>query len=151
MAYQRKRPEDRIGHPHHAKGMGPESGPVSRGRSRRREIPAIPEANEQWLPQARSWYNSLRISGQSEFYEASDWATAVIAAQTYDRFLRTYNASILASFVRLAERLGATLTDRRRAGIELAEPERTDADDEAADAAVIDWQKRLGRKLKPVD
>ena len=151
--HQKKKPEDRIGHPHHARGMGPESGPVTHGRSRRREIPAIPEANPRWLPQARSWYNSLALSGQSDFYEASDWATAIIAAQSFDTFLRTCNASVLASFVRLSERLCATVTDRKRSGIELAEPERADADDEAADNAVVNWQARLGHRhgLRPVD
>ena len=106
-----------------------------------------------WLPQARSWYNSLRLSGQSDFYEASDWATAICAADAYDKFLRTYNASILALFVRLSERLCATAVDRTRAGIELGEPEPRDSDEDAADAAIIDWQARLGHKhgLKPVD
>ena len=91
----------------------------------------------------QSWFRSLRLSGQSELYEASDWATAVAAAQAYDIFLRTYNASVLGSFVRLSERLGVTVVDRARARIELAEPAPEDADDNAADAAVIDWQSRL--------
>jgi hypothetical protein len=132
--------------------MGPDSGPVTRGRSRRKDIPAIPEANPGWLPQARSFYNSLKLSGQSEFYEASDWATAICAAQAYDIFLRTYNASILASFVRISERLGATHSDRTRAGIVLDSPAPHDADEDAADEAVVNWQERLGRRhgLKPV-
>jgi hypothetical protein len=131
--------------------MEPETGPVTRGKSRRTEITVLPEANPNWLPQARSWYNSLRLSGQSDFYEASDWMMAVIAAQAFDTFLRTYNASILASFVRISERLGVTYSDRTRAGIVLADPAPRDADEDAADAAVIDWQKRLGRKLHAVE
>jgi hypothetical protein len=114
----------------------------SRGRSNRGTFP-IPEANEQWMPQARSWYNSLRLSGQSEFFEASDWATAICAAQAYDIFLRTYNAAIFASFVRLSERLGACILDRKRGRVELEDPEPQDADEDAADEAVQGWQRRL--------
>lgn len=104
---------------------------------------AIPTASDQWKPQARSWYNSLRLSHQSDYYEASDWATAVAAAQAYDIFLRTHSPGIFAQFVRLSERLGATITDRRKSGIEAEEPEHTDADEDAADKTVKDWQLRL--------
>lgn len=105
----------------------------------------IPTASEQWKPQARSWYNSLKLSGQSEYYQASDWATAVAAAQAYDIFLRTHSPGIFSQFVRLSERLGATITDRRKSGIELDEPDHNDADEEAADRAVNNWQLRLVR------
>jgi hypothetical protein len=115
---------------------------LAQGQSKRDSIP-IPTASDAWLPQTRSWYNSLSLSGQSEFYEASDWATAVCAAQAYDIFLRSHNASIFASFVRLSERLGATITDRKRSRIELEEPQPEDADEDAADAAVQGWQARL--------
>jgi hypothetical protein len=121
---------------------------VARGTSRRHEIER-PQPSAEWRPQARSWYNSLALSGQSDFYEASDWATAVAAAQAYDIFLRTYNAAIFASFVRLSERLGVTVTDRKRSRIELTDPEVSDADEDAADKAVIDWRDRLGVVRNP--
>jgi hypothetical protein len=117
---------------------------VAKGQSKRNSIPAIPTAAPHWCPQARSWYNSLVLSGQSDFYEASDWATAVCAAEAYDMFFRTHNASILGSFTRLSERLGVTITDRKRSRIELDDPEPEDADEDAADKAVITWQGRLG-------
>jgi hypothetical protein len=155
--HQRKRPEDRIGHRSAARDARDlarygyaQGGPVSHGRSRRAELPAIPQASEKWLPQSRSWFNSLKLSGQSAFYEASDWATAVAAAQCYDIFLRTRNASTLAHFVRLSERLGATVVDRKRMHIELDEPEPRDSDEEAADDAVTGWHQKL-RHLRPVD
>lgn len=145
---RRKRPEERTGHPH---GPLAESGPVSRAPSKRKDITSIPVANDRWLPQSRSWYNSLALSGQSAFYEASDWATAVCAAESYDLFLRTRNSSILAQFVRLSERLGATLVDRSRSRMELTDTGVADGDEEAADAAVIDWHSRLHRHgLAPV-
>ena len=118
------------------------SGPVTKGQTRRAGI-AIPQADPAWLPITRSWFNSLLLSGQSDFYEASDYATAVVAAKSYDIFLRTYNASVLAQFVRLSERLGVTIADRKRAHIELVDPDVTDADEEAADATVLSWQEKF--------
>jgi hypothetical protein len=138
----KKKPEDRTG-----VGSGALNDPrfitVSKGRSKRDEIPR-PAANPSWHPQARSWYNSLALSGQSEFYEASDWSTAVVAAQIYDMFLRTRHANLLPSFLRLTERLGVTVIDRKRNRIELSDADTTDQDEEAADEAVIAWHGRLG-------
>lgn len=115
---------------------------VAKGHSRREGIP-IPGANPKWKPSAQSWFRSLALSGQSDFFEASDWATAVAAAEAYDVFLRTYNASILAQFVRLTERLGCTISDRKRARIELDEPTPTDADEDYADDVIDDWHGKL--------
>ena len=120
--------------------------PTLRGQTRRASIP-IPDADERWLPEAQSWFRSLKLSGQSDFYEASDWATAVAAASAYNVFLRTYNASILAHFVRLSERLGVTVVDRKRARIELDEPdEPRDVDAEHADNVIQGWQERLNAR-----
>jgi hypothetical protein len=116
---------------------------VTQGEARRKGIP-IPQPNPNWNPAVQSWYRALRLSGQSQFYEASDWATAVAAAQAYDIFLKTYNASVFASFVRLSERLGVTIVDRKRSRIELSDGDVTDADEEAADNTIIEWQGRLG-------
>lgn len=141
MAAPRKRPAERTG-----AGTGHGDDPryiaVSHGLSAAGDIP-IPKADPKWKPEARSWFNSLKLSGQSEYYEASDWATAVAAAQAYDVFLRTYNASIFAQFVRLSERLGCTISDRKRSRIELGDPDPTDEDEDAADDAVDDWRRRL--------
>lgn len=138
----KKKPEERTG-----VGSGALNDPrfitVSKGKSRRDEIPR-PAANPQWHVQARSWYNSLALSGQSEFYEASDWATAVMAAQIYDGYMRTRAANLLPSFLRLSERLGVTVIDRKRNRIELGDAEVSDADEDAANEAVISWHGRLG-------
>jgi hypothetical protein len=136
-----KDPEQRVGHPSHA-ADDPRFTTVSRTSSKSKGLP-IPEPNPNWLPPTRSWFNSLKVSGQSEFFEASDWATAVAAAIAFDRFQRTDNASIFQSFVRLSERLGATIVDRKRARIELVAPDVSDADEDAADQAVTGWHRRL--------
>ena len=141
MPAPKKKPANRTG-----AGTGHANDPrfisVTSGAASDRDFP-IPTADEGWHPKARSWYNSLKISGQTEFWEPSDWATAVAAADAYNVFLRTHNASILAQFVRLSERLGATLSDRKKSRIELAEPAQEDEDEDAADAAVQGWQGRL--------
>jgi hypothetical protein len=104
---------------------------------------AIPEPSPRWCPQARSWYNSLKLSGQSDLFEASDWATAVAAAEALHVFYRTRNASILGQWVRLSERLGVTVVDRKRNRIELVDSGAMDQDEDAADAAVLAWHKRI--------
>src|SRR5215472_14153629 len=118
---------------------------ISRAPSRRKGIP-IPDADPTWNPLVQSWFRSLLLSGQSELWEASDFATAVLAAKAYDVFLKTYNAGILAAFTRLSERLGVTFVDRIRARIELEEPEPIDTDAEAADATVLSWQKKFDER-----
>lgn len=138
----KKKPEERTG-----SGTGVLDDPrfvtVSQGKSKRKGIP-IPECSPHWHPQAQSWFRSLALSGQSEFYEASDWATAVLAAQIYDGYMRTRQVSLLPHFQRLSERLGVTVVDRKRNRIELSDAEASDRDEEAADEAVIAWHGRLG-------
>ena len=40
----------------------------------------VPPADPSWHTLAVGWYESLKISGQSQFYEPSDWAAAQVAA-----------------------------------------------------------------------
>lgn len=138
----KKRPEERTG-----AAAGAVNDPrfivLSQGVSRRKGIP-IPEASPQWHPQARSWYNALRLSGQSDFYEASDWATAVICADILDMFKRTRSPQLMMQFIKLSASLGVTIVDRKRNRIELDDPDVSDIDEEAADEAVIKWRGRLG-------
>lgn len=115
---------------------------VTKGQSRRAGIP-IPDVDDRWLPEVQSWFRSLKLSGQSAEYEASDWSVAVSAASAYNVALRTQSPGWFGSFVRLSERLGCTITDRKRSRIELDDPEPQDADEDAADEAVQGWQARL--------
>ena len=117
---------------------------TSRGTTRRAGIP-VPEPNRMWHPQAQSWFNSLKLSGQSEFYEASDWATAVLCAQLYDIYIKSRAVNVLDRFLKLSARLGVTVADRAASRIVLDEPEPDyhDKDEEQADATVLDWHRRL--------
>lgn len=80
----------------------------------------MPEPGE-WHPQAVAWYRSLGDSGQSRYYEPSDWQTAQIAAETLHRFLTDEkpNAQLLAQFNAMQASLMVTEGARRRSGIEL--------------------------------
>lgn len=149
---RRKAPGTHVGNPSYAQsdpryarytGDGDGFGTLADKAPSTRDGISIPEADPKWKPSARSWFNSLKLSGQSAVYEASDWATAVAAAEAYNIWLRTYNASTLAQFVRLSERLGCTIVDRKRGRISLSDPKPSDADEDAADDAVHGWQSRL--------
>ena len=115
---------------------------LARGTSRRAGIP-LPDVDAAWLPEVQSWFRSLKLSGQSDLYEASDWATAVAAARAYDMSIRTASPGWFGNFVRLAEKLGCTITDRKHSRIELDDPDFQDDDEDAADEAVTGWQARL--------
>ena len=119
--------------------------PSLRGQTRRASIP-IPDADERWRPEAQTWFRSLKLSGQSSLYEASDWATAVAAAQAYDIFLRTYNASLLAHFV-------GSRAARRHSRRPQARPNRARRARRAprrgcehADNVIQGWQERLNAR-----
>lgn len=106
-----------------------------------------PPADPNWHPYARSWYNSLRMSGQAIWYEASDWATAMICAEQISRELsdkivavdpRTGDAhwgqgpvpgQSLNAILKMMAALVTTEGERRRARIELT---RDDSEREQA-------------------
>ena len=142
MPQPAKKPEERLGHGS-VEYHDPRYIPHTKALRNNKGIP-IPEASERWHVTVQSWFNALKISGHSVFFEASDWATAVAAAEMYDRFLRTDNASILGQFVKLTERLGCTELDRKRGRIELQDSEVKDTDKDRAAEAVISWKSHLG-------
>jgi hypothetical protein len=117
---------------------------LATSKATRMPVPTIPEASSRWHPIVRSWYNSLKLSGQTQLWQPSDWTTAVLAADCYDRFIHSGNGQILVTFNRLSERLGVTEIDRKRARIELTTEGEVDQDKERAKKAVISWKGRLG-------
>jgi hypothetical protein len=83
--------------------MAVSRGPVPKRESQRRrqnepETPVdkaegaaeveVPTANPKWHPIAKRWFGSLARSGQSAFYEPSDWATAELIAESMSRDLK---------------------------------------------------------------
>jgi hypothetical protein len=107
-----------------------------------------PPADENWHSVARAWYESLADSGQSTYYEPSDWAMAFVLAESMSRDL---NPQVIAVPERTGEPVkasipmkGASLSaylkgmtalmvsegDRRRAGVELQRAPAADPADE---------------------
>jgi hypothetical protein len=105
----------------------------------------VEEPEESWHPIAKRWFTSLGESGQRVFYEASDWATARYVAEAMSRNLEAgrFSAQLFAAVMSGMSSLLTTEGDRRRVRVELERAVQTDADEEAAVAALDEWRKRL--------
>jgi hypothetical protein len=143
MAPYPKRSDARLGHPHGKQETLKRNATervVTSGK------PKIPKPNAEWHGIARQWYNSLALSGQSRWFEATDWALAYMAADLLDSMCQNgYAAGLLAEFNDISARLLCTEGDRRRMRIELIRAGGDD-DEEAAASAVAEWDG----KLRPV-
>lgn len=95
----------------------------------------IPPASRDWHPIARDWYRSLKASGQSRYYEPSDWATARYFAELMSMSLQSgdVNASLISAIINGSRDLMTTEGQRRRVSLELTRA-ATGADDEASEA-----------------
>jgi hypothetical protein len=86
------------------------------------DAPDLPDPDPLWHPIAADWYLSLRESGQSAFYEPSDWAMARYAAHVMSQVLlseRGPNGQLVAALNSVMSSLLTTEGDRRRARMEL--------------------------------
>lgn len=100
---------------------------------------------------ARDWYEALERSAQSALYEASDWATARIVAESMSRELRPRIVAVtkdgqavkdsppitgaaLSAYLKAMGSLLVTEGDRRRARVELERP-----GPELDDGASVTW------------
>jgi len=88
-----------------------------RGRVR---VPGI-QARWNWHPIAAQLYRSLKASGQSIYFEPSDWAAAILAGDMTSKLLRrkTPSAELLATVWKMWGDLMVTESSRRRARIEV--------------------------------
>lgn len=102
-----------------------------------------PDAPEWLNGLGLTWYDSLRTSGQSEFYADSDWASALIVARAIEKFDERPTAHMLTAILSGCGSLAATEGDRRRLRIELERTMTGDADEDAAVIALDEYQRRL--------
>ncbi|WP_378734947.1 hypothetical protein [Nocardia brasiliensis] len=95
----------------------------------------FPEPDEHWHPIARRIWDALSRSGQSTYYEASDWAFAYSLMDDLSAYKSTSkrSAQMLQTIYSAFERLLITEGDRRRARLEL---ERDTSDNEEASAQI---------------
>lgn len=98
----------------------------------------VPVADETWHPIAKRWFESLEHSGQSVFYEASDWAHAEYVAEAMSRNLINgrFSAQLFAAVLSGMTELLTTEGARRRARLEIEQ------DAGVAQVAQIDWRAR---------
>jgi hypothetical protein len=108
----------------------------------------VPPPGEGWHEIARRWYESLGRSGQSAFYEESDWLTAFAVAESMSREFKPQplvvgkgehasvemvelppKAASLTAWLKAAGDLLATEGNRRRVALELQRPKPEEGGD----------------------
>lgn len=107
------------------------------------EVP-VPEPKDYWHPIAADWYRALGESGQSRFYEPSDWAAAQYAAEAMSRNLEQgrFSAQMFAAVWSAMNDLLTTEGDRRRVRMELQRPSKNDGP--AGVTVLDDYRASLG-------
>jgi hypothetical protein len=82
---------------------------------------AVPPANSKWHAGAKRWYKSLKDSGQSQFFEPSDWEAAYFLAGEISEYLNSDRRSAM-MFSHIWSAMGELLTteaSRRRLKLEI--------------------------------
>jgi hypothetical protein len=128
-----------------------------RRRTNKPEVPIVsassgsvaasqPPADESWHRLAADWYRALAVSGQSEFFQASDWAQAQVWAHllSVELLKDKPSAMMIAAWASGAGELLTTEGARRRMRIELERAKPSDPGEDHADATVTDLTARIG-------
>lgn len=107
--------------------------PPKSGVARQGELRAvkIPPPDKLWHRRAKEFYNSLRTSGQADFYQNSDWAYARIVCDYLTRWYSNPRAMDMVNIEAMMSKLGASEGARRsvlRVELELPEEEAPDAE-----------------------
>lgn len=101
----------------------PSSGEPKLGEMQPVTIPSVPGA---WCNRAKRWYNSLKKSGQSRYYQQSDWELAQFCGDliTYVYAQKFAKCTMMILEINsMMARLGTTEGDRRQTmRVELSEP-----------------------------
>ncbi|MFE3202246.1 hypothetical protein [Embleya sp. NPDC059237] len=124
----------------------PEGPEVVRVETSTEALP-VPEADPAWHPIARDWFDSLAESGQSVFYQPSDWQTARYVAEAMSTNLSAgrFSAQLFAAISAAMSSLLVTEGDRRRARVELARRKPTGVSEQPAGVtAIADYRAAIG-------
>jgi hypothetical protein len=139
--------------------MGSPRGPIPKrsDQRRRRNKPDVPltkaasngevygpplAAGHKHSAPSKRFYESLRHSGQAQFYEASDWEYAAdVICTALDAYHARPSAAMLASLTHAMGPLLITEGDRRRARLELERVGNV-GEEETSDAADLDEHRR---------
>lgn len=92
------------------------------------------------------WFDALAESGQSQFYEASDWATATYVADAMSRNLKQgrFSAQLFQSVMSAMTDLLTTEGARRRARVELERETGPDPAEQAHVTLMDSYRKAAG-------
>jgi hypothetical protein len=137
-----KRSTTRAGH--RAKGDKPET-------IESHAICSVPDPDPAWDLAALAWYESLPKSGQSRYYEPSDWQVAKITASMLSKLLSADrpSAELFKAVDAAMDKLGVTEGARRRMRIEVNRPGQDAEGDpkvvEAAKKAVTERYLKLAK------
>lgn len=137
-----KRTGSRLGHTSNAEadGIGITRAPAAKNVK-------APAADPGWDKVAKDWYNSLKKSGQSKFYEPSDWAYAYFLADQMSYYQeggpKGRSSMMLTAILSGMTSLLMTEGDRRRARIELER--EAPQGKSAAELAIEQYKERLKR------
>ena len=150
-----KRAADRMGH--RAKVTEPAE-QITKAAAAKSVV--APVADDAWHRVARTWYDSLALSGQSCWYEPSDWATAYLIAESISRDLSPQvvgftekegaimgviplKGASLSAYLKAMSSLLVTEGDRRRSRVELERGAVVDEDEAASVTALADFKSKL--------
>ena len=86
-----------------------------------------PELVGEYAPETLAWFETWRRAPQAQMFLATDWGRLVLLAPIVDGYFRRPSAAALSEIRMNEERLGATVVDRMRARIRIAEPELDEA------------------------
>lgn len=105
----------------------------------------VPDADPEWHSIATRWFESLKESGQSRYYEPSDWAQAQYIAEAMSQNLTAgrFSAQLFAAVCAAATELLTTEGARRRLRLELERGEQVDPDEDAAIAKLDEYRARF--------
>lgn len=126
-----------------ARSNEPASGAARHGELRPVNIPNADRKN--WHKRAIEWYDSLKNSGQADYFQESDWAQAKIVCDYLTQWYDRPRAMDMANIMAMMGRLGTSEGDRRQIlRIELEQPV---VEEKSAQLVAIDsYRDVLSRK-----
>lgn len=104
-----------------------------------------PAEDTTWHTIAKAWYRSLKTSGQSKYFEPSDWQAARLCAHVMSEHLnsRTLRAGMVQQIWVMMGDLLTTEASRRRVRLELSTTESGDPGTDATVTIMSDYAKEL--------
>lgn len=105
----------------------------------------VPDPDPTWHPVALQWYRGLAESGQAQFYEPSDWATAQYVAEMMHRHLSQahLSAATMTAILSATTELMCTEGSRRRLRLELQRPGAAQPGTTEGVTTISDYRRRL--------